>query len=154
MSAGTKAIFSNHEGHSKGLFICHVYAIVGYRIGRVILPDNTLRKLRFILVKNPHGMNIRHYKWKLKDGSYVLSAYQGNEAALDQNWQSKVYGDLHFQVGSIVKYISVDVRSDHAGVCAIELEDFFKKFHYVCKTISIREYLVKHRSSQRSGIGY
>ena len=146
---------------SKGILNKHAYAIVGYRIGKVLLPNGTTRILRFLLLANPWGCYTRHYQWKPKprevvaqhlDGveksqvdEYVLSAQEIDEDTWNIHGQIHqtnpsqlnpfVFGALHFTF-IMDESIPATTHDGFQGIFAIELSDFFKRYRALshCKT--------------------
>ena len=125
-----------HKGYH-GILPMHAYSIIGYREGAVLLPDNTTRILKFLLLANPWKTYIRRYTWRFKppqgffSSDFILSAHSEKEVPYAS---CPYFGNLYFTQTAAEQIPKLDPVAQ-SGVFAIELADFFDCFDriYLCE---------------------
>jgi hypothetical protein len=116
-----------------GIVPRHAYSIIGYREGAVLLPDNTTRILKFLLLANPWKTYIRRYAWRFKppegffSSDFILSAHSEKEVPYASY---PYFGNLYFTQTNAERIPKLDLDAQ-SGVFAIELADFFDCFDQI-----------------------
>ena len=138
LTCSASVVDRHNKGEHHGLLNSHAYAIVGFQEGHIRLPNDTTRRLKFLILANPQARHIRHYSWKLKNSQFVLTAKEGEKIKECSDPSENFFGELNF-IGAIENLIPPFVLQNPEGVFGIELSDFMKRFdlYFSCSVVLI-----------------